>query len=338
MDNLQQPLVSIIIPVYNVEKYLHRCVDSILAQTCSDFELILVDDGSKDSSGSICDQYATQDSRIKVIHIPNGGVSNARNTGLDAATGEYVIFVDSDDWVSPAYIQNLLPSDGEDLVHAGCQCVQNDEVTSVVATEDHVVNPHQWREDFSSHWVHGALLPPWGNCYRRSVIEYAQIRFDKSISLSEDELFNLNFLQHCGTVRYTKTADYFYNISPSDSLTQRHHPDRTLSCIKTAQAVEQLIGVAEYHIRWSKWHIALEHHRKHVKRTIGANKKMIKQHLKDCYAESYFQECVPYIRKTGSLDEKVESFFMHYSLHVFYKPCYKTIQFFHKLKRFLIRR
>ena len=93
------PKISVIVPVYNVEKYLRKCIESILNQTFREFELILVDDGSTDSSGKICDEYALKDSRIKVIHKENGGASSARNAGLDVAKGEYIGFVDSDDWI-----------------------------------------------------------------------------------------------------------------------------------------------------------------------------------------------------------------------------------------------
>lgn len=93
------PKISIIVPVYNVEKYLRKCIDSILNQTFKDFELILIDDGSTDESGKICDEYNLKDNRIKVIHKENGGLSSARNAGLDIAQGEYIGFVDSDDWI-----------------------------------------------------------------------------------------------------------------------------------------------------------------------------------------------------------------------------------------------
>ena len=112
------PKVTVIVPVYNVEQYLRRCIDSILAQTFGDLELILVDDGSADSSGVICDAYAEKDSRVKVIHQKNSGVSAARNTGLDAAEGEYIAFVDSDDHVDPDYLAALLQTKA-DLVICG---------------------------------------------------------------------------------------------------------------------------------------------------------------------------------------------------------------------------
>ena len=106
------PAISVIVPVYKVEKYIHRCVDSILGQTFTDYELILVDDGSPDNCGAICDEYAVKDSRIVVIHQENGGLSAARNTGIDwsfaNSDSRWLTFIDSDDWVHPEYLQRLL--------------------------------------------------------------------------------------------------------------------------------------------------------------------------------------------------------------------------------------
>ena len=101
------PKISVIVPAYNTEKYLRRCIDSILAQTFTDFELLLIDDGSTDQSGEICDEYADKDVRIKVFHKANGGVSSARNVGLDNALGEYICFCDADDWVDNDYFEQM---------------------------------------------------------------------------------------------------------------------------------------------------------------------------------------------------------------------------------------
>ena len=102
-----EPLISVIVPIYNVEKYLNRCIDSIIAQTYKNIEIILIDDGSPDNCGAICDEYATKDSRIKVIHKKNGGLSDARNAGIDIAKGKYISFIDSDDFVSRYFIETL---------------------------------------------------------------------------------------------------------------------------------------------------------------------------------------------------------------------------------------
>ena len=101
------PLVSVIVPVYKAEKYLHKCVDSLLAQTMTDFEVLLINDGSPDRSGAICDEYAAKDSRIRVFHKENGGVSSARNLGILESQGKYITFVDSDYWLSPCYLADF---------------------------------------------------------------------------------------------------------------------------------------------------------------------------------------------------------------------------------------
>ena len=113
-------MISIIVPVYNTEKYLDRCIQSILSQTYTDFELLLINDGSTDSSGAICDKYAEQDSRVRVFHKENGGVSSARNVGLDNAKGEWVTFCDSDDWVENCWLDTFVEnSENTDLVVQG---------------------------------------------------------------------------------------------------------------------------------------------------------------------------------------------------------------------------
>ena len=126
----QNPLISVIVPVYNVEAWLPRCVDSILSQTYENLEILLVDDGSTDDSGLICEEYAKKDTRIRVIHKENGGLSSARNSGLDAASGEYIGFVDSDDWIEPRMYQRLgeaITGTDSDIASCGARRVWADE-------------------------------------------------------------------------------------------------------------------------------------------------------------------------------------------------------------------
>ena len=120
---MQTPLISVIVPVYNVEPYLRRCVDSILRQTYRNLEILLVDDGTKDNCGAICDAYARQDERVKVIHKENGGLSSARNAGIDASTGEYLSFVDSDDWIEPDMIKALADNMTRVSDYAGAEII-----------------------------------------------------------------------------------------------------------------------------------------------------------------------------------------------------------------------
>ena len=120
------PVISVICPVYNAEKYLARAVKSVLAQSFEDFELILVDDGSTDNSGELCDAFAAEDKRVRVIHQANGGVSRARNAGIDSARGEYIAFIDSDDYVFPYWLSDLyeaIAAEGADISRAGHYCV-----------------------------------------------------------------------------------------------------------------------------------------------------------------------------------------------------------------------
>ena len=135
------PQISVIVPVYNAEKYLHRCIDSILAQTFSDFELLLIDDGSKDNSGRICDEYAAKDSRIRVFHKKNGGVSSARNMGLDNAKGDWITFVDSDDWVKQDYLYSMISQPDADLIMSSFDIIENFGKWLHIRTCDNMIDP-----------------------------------------------------------------------------------------------------------------------------------------------------------------------------------------------------
>lgn len=127
---MSNPKISVIIPVYNAEATLRRCVDSVLSQTFTDFECLLINDGSKDKSGEICDEYAARDSRIGVFHKENGGVSSARNVGLDNATGEWIAFVDSDDWAGEKYLESFSEYLDADLIISGFQSVNKNEIVA----------------------------------------------------------------------------------------------------------------------------------------------------------------------------------------------------------------
>lgn len=333
METKEMPLVSVIVPVYNAEKYIAKCIESITNQTHHNLELILVEDGSPDKSGAICDEYAAKDGRIRVLHTANHGVSHARNTGIDNATGEFLIFVDSDDWVSPEYIQKLLPNQGEDLVHGGYTRVVNGRISDKVFCEAHITERLQWRDRFEENWSKGALMAPWGNSYRREIIDKYCIRFDTDIDIAEDVLFNIEYLIHCDRIRYSENCDYFYVTGNEGSLINRHHDCRTQGLMKVAQAKEKLTGKPEYHIRWNEWRTAIAHHRKWLKASKGKKKREIVRCLRDSYRNGYFRESIPFIRKHGTLDEKVETFFMSRFLYPMYPGFYKIIVWLSRIKR-----
>ena len=207
--------VSIIVPVYNTEQYLPRCIDSILSQSFTDFELLLVDDGSTDGCGKICDSYAEKDSRIRVFHKENDGVSSARNLGLDNAKGEWICFVDSDDELMPNGIRMMAEgiSDEVDLVMAGYNKYgdNNSLIYSVDALKALIIDKKQAiKEMFSpSDYVYQGYI--CGKLFRMNEVMKRGIRFSKDIYFNEDRLFITQFI--CLSERniyYTTVPVYKY--------------------------------------------------------------------------------------------------------------------------------
>lgn len=232
---MQKPLISVIVPVYNAEKYLHRCMDSILNQTYKNLEIILIDDGSKDSSGTICDAYAAKDSRIKVIHQENSGVSAARNAGLDAAFGDYITFVDSDDYIELNLFDSCIAAIElykPDLIDWGINFVDCDgnlcrkEIhtqpknklldRSYINTEliPQLIHVERTNPDGMKPWV-------WNKLYLRSVIDSHNIRFHQEIHLWEDGVFTIEFMRYIESVYFLDEAYYNYRNVP-DSLSKQH--------------------------------------------------------------------------------------------------------------------
>lgn len=215
-------MISIIVPTYNVCKWLKRCVDSILSQRYRDFELLLIDDGSTDGSGEICDEYAEKDSRIRVFHKPNGGVSSARNLGLDNARGQWITFADADDYVSPYYLENLIAA------------VDNPEIDLVFNYAIVHCNGKVEKEDYpekeisiseiSDLFLHNDLIwhtSTWSKLFRRSIIENYNIRYIEDVHIGEDALFLFTYLLKCRRIKVICTCDYNYVIRTTDSLTHR---------------------------------------------------------------------------------------------------------------------
>ena len=222
-------MISIIVPVYNCISSLKRCIDSIQRQTFTDWELLLVDDGATDGSGYLCDQAASSDNRIRVLHKPNGGVSSARNMGLDHAQGEYVMFCDSDDWVEPEWCEQLYLAAKE---NPGCQPICNyyrrtanhETINRKEQCED--MNESITKADFFSLNRYELLGIPWNKIYIRSILEENHIRFQSGLSLGEDLVFNLDYL-HCQTGGFTfiNKPLYHYSVGSTDSLSSKYYPD-----------------------------------------------------------------------------------------------------------------
>lgn len=185
--------ISVIVPVYNAEKTLARCIEALLGQTYGNIELLLVDDGSKDGSLAICREYAEKDNRITVIHKENGGVSSARNAGLDAATGAYIMFCDSDDWVEEDWCRQLLKHYEPDSLVMCCYYIE-DGPKMFSSNLNPEISPIRYpRSKFYDLKMKG-MFAPWNKIFSRKVIKKYSIRFKEDITNGEDMLFNIEYL------------------------------------------------------------------------------------------------------------------------------------------------
>lgn len=207
-----KPKISIIVPVYKAEKYLHRCVDSILAQTFTDFELLLIDDGSPDSSGEICDQYAVADTRVRVFHKPNGGVSSARQCGLDNAHGEYTIHADPDDWVEPDMLQELYAEakrTNADMVICDFFQEYGDGRTKYIKQQPTSLNSETVLQQLLFHQLHGSC---WNKLVSLACYNTWNVKFPIGITLWEDLWVNCELLLHNISIAYLGKAFYHYDF------------------------------------------------------------------------------------------------------------------------------
>ena len=238
--------LSIIVPVYNAEEFIKKCVDSILDQTFKDFELILVDDGSKDSSSNICDEYAQKDSRVKVIHKENAGVSSARNSGIELAQGEYLGFVDSDDWIDNNMFESLIneaEKNNTDIVMCDASTVysngreEKDTITKLAKSS--VIN----KVGFTSELLMEMAGAAWRCIYKSSLIKENKIVFPQGIKLSEDRIFNIYAMGLSNNISYIKKS-YYNRLVNTKSAVHRFHEDYFEICKKAAKATRKAIELA----------------------------------------------------------------------------------------------
>lgn len=212
-----ESLISVIVPIYKVEKYLKKCIDSIINQTYKNLEIILVDDGSPDNCPKICDEYANQDSRVRVIHKENGGLSDARNAGMEAATGECILFVDSDDWIKPRMIEDMhcrMIEDNSDLVSSGVIWVDEngDEIRTVTVNENCIFNSEQAMAALIND---GKLKQHvWNKLYKADLIK--NIPFDKG-KYHEDVYWSYKAIGEAQRVSIEKNS-YYYYVQRSESI------------------------------------------------------------------------------------------------------------------------
>lgn len=218
-----KPIVSVIVPVYNAEHFIKRCVDSILQQRFTEIELILVDDGSKDQSGQICDEYAMQDLRVKVIHQRNKGAGAARNAGIRTAKGEYLAFCDSDDTVSEMWLERLVLLADAETLPVGGYCLAKDCLGKKIDLKlqaEKKMSSNVYYE-FNKVGIAGFL---WNALYRKDIIVQNNLwirEHRESGDYNEDLLFTLNYVPYIKNIVYTGYADYLYDVR-EDSLSHSY--------------------------------------------------------------------------------------------------------------------
>lgn len=234
-------LVSIIVPVYNSQKYLNKCIESLVNQTYKNIEVFLIDDGSSDESPQICDKWANIDNRINVIHQKNGGVSSARNCGLQHAKGYYISFVDSDDYLPENSIKVLLDNitDNDDLI-SGSYIIKKIKKKNL-SNPDLIVYPNEKFTRFDEY-----DKTNWGNCgklYKSSIIKENNILFNTKLSFGEDHIFNLNYVKHTNNnIVVINKPVYVYNNSIRNSLTSKPHIDMNFQQKALFEAILNFFG------------------------------------------------------------------------------------------------
>lgn len=211
---------SIVIPMYNTINYLSRCLDSLLSQSCDDFEIILMDDDSTDGTGELADKYALENSQIRVLHISHSGVSAARNIGLKAAVGKYVLFMDSDDTLVPDALELIKAGlyDSPDMLWFGFRYHMGDGSEH----EGQKLRDISYRNvaEAAADWIRNDMMIPVSACnkvFRLSVIRESKIEFRENFSFGEDRLFNFDFLKHCGKIVMSSHNLYIYTVRDESS-------------------------------------------------------------------------------------------------------------------------
>ena len=220
------PEISIIVPIYNAEEYLKRCIDSVRNQTFTNYELLLINDGSIDNSWDICNSEAQKDERIHVINQKNSGVSKARNNALDCSKGHYIIFLDADDWLEQAALEVLLneiTKYNADIVCASHIIHKRFNRRLAVKYENSTWKEKEFVSKFDS-FFRTVATAPWGKLYKREIVEDNSIRFPENIPYGEDTIFNLNYYKYCDTVRISDKMVYNYNFTNENSAMKRYYP------------------------------------------------------------------------------------------------------------------
>lgn len=292
-------MISIIIPVYNAEKTLKECIDSILLQYYRNFELILVDDGSKDSSSQLCDEYAGKDSRVIVLHKENGGVSSARNAGLNIAKGEWITFIDSDDYITKGYFEGVEDAT-EDVLFKKNQWQRKDGILpGTVITEKAISS----LTEFLSEYITDSIIRgPVFKFYRTDIL--GDLRFLPDMKIGEDAEFVFRYLAQCRTYRLLSRGEYIIRAA--------EEPDEVKYAITVNYAINSL---------------------NHL---LDAYEKLINTHP---LGLAPFARYLAYFKRISKPEwhKKPSLWYRNEDIHCFYKYVWKDLEWKQKVKYLLVR-
>lgn len=238
----EKVLISIAVPVYNVESYLKSCIDSLLAQTYRNIEILLIDDGSTDQSGNICDAYAQKDERIRVFHTENQGVSSARNRGIEEAAGRYLVFVDSDDKIHPQLLECYIECLDSNCVLL-CEMTETESELKQMKVDDLEQRIQAYDlKHFAKIYAENLINSPVNKLYRLDILKKYQVHFPADKNMGEDLLFNLDYLRHAPTqYKMMELPFYYYRQDRDGSLTAAYRKDLFQIQQELAAAVEQFM-------------------------------------------------------------------------------------------------
>lgn len=247
--------LSVIVPVYNVEKWLERCIESILSQTYEKFELILVDDGSTDRSGIICDKYINLDKRVSVIHKKNGGLSSARNTGMKMSKGNYIVFIDSDDYIKNNLFENIIESIQKyhtDIIMFGYEMFLSKDTTLPSFQKGLILNPKEEAIKIDKPNVKNEFCFTWRYIFKKEFLTYNNMIFNEKLNVAEDTVFNMECIFLANSMYVINEALYIYNDVNNESIMRRKYkPNYHIDLNK--QYLEKKRILTQYGIRDKKF-------------------------------------------------------------------------------------
>ena len=299
--------ISVIVPIYNAEAYLQACLDSLRSQSFTDFEVWLIDDGSQDRSGAICDSFTQQDTRFQVVHKSNGGVSSARNKGLEQANGDWICFVDADDEVGSDYLRQLYQATTfkeSQLIIQGFQTLLPNQ-KQFRTFREHIYRSDEVFVAFQQLRIHRCGFP-FGKLYSSTIINEQGLRFDEEIHYAEDVMFMLHYLCFVSSIHTIEGAEYHYYIRNNSSLSQRIFSfESEYRCYQTYLNLMQKLQlrfhlpsiallsvnnvISEYLVRRSIGSLYQHHTRKSKQERLEVLRSLNTEQIS--FLQTYYKEC-----------------------------------------------